>query len=98
MTDQTTSDFPKPTAAGVALTIAILWAITALIVGIVFIGSTQDIEYGGDAYSGIQQAAAQTARAVGWLIIGSGVLGILIALRKAEPAAADAAPATAAND
>lgn len=37
------------------------------------------MEYGGDAYTGIQQAAAQMARAIGFLIIGSGALGLVIA-------------------
>ena len=67
----------EPTNA--ALVIAVLWAIAAVIVGVVFITSTPDLEYGGDAYTGIQQAAAQTARAVGWLIISTGALGLVIA-------------------
>ncbi len=62
-----------------ALVVAVLWAIAALIIGIYFISSTHNMEYGGDAYTGIQQAAAQTARAVGFLIIGTGALGLVIA-------------------
>lgn len=62
-----------------ALVFAILWAIAAVIIGFHFITSTPDAEYGGDAYTGIQQAAAQTARAVGFLVIGTGVLGLVIA-------------------
>lgn len=62
-----------------ALVIAVLWAIAALIIGLRFITSTPDMEYGGDAYTGIQQAAAQTARAIGFLIIGTGALGLIVA-------------------
>lgn len=63
-----------------AVVVAILWLIAAVFIGANFISSTTLERYGGDAYTGIQQAAAQTARAVGWLIIGTGVLGLVTAL------------------
>ena len=74
---ETQPDHTRPT--NTALVIAVLWAIAATIIGIYFISSTHNLEYGGDAYTGMQQAAAQTARAVGFLIIGTGALGLVIA-------------------
>jgi len=67
------------------LVIAVLWAAISVIAGLIFILGTPDIEYGGDAYTGIQAAAAQTARAVGWLIIATGALGLVIATTRRSP-------------
>lgn len=72
------SESARPTGG---MVIAIVWAVVAFIAGLVFIFTTQDISYGGDAYSGIQQTGAQTVRALGFLIIGSGALGLVIARR-----------------
>ncbi len=65
-----------------ALLGAIFWAVVAAIVGGSYIFGTQDISYGGDAYTGIQNAGAQTVRAVGWLIVATGPLGIITALSR----------------
>lgn len=65
-----------------ALTVAILWAIVAVIVGLKFITGTEDGEYGGDAYTDIQNTGAQTVRALGWVIISTGPLGLVTALSR----------------
>lgn len=68
---------PRPNPA---LAVAIVWAIAAAIIGAVFIFGTQDQAYGGAAYTGIQNTGAGTVRALGWLIIATGPLGIIVAL------------------
>jgi|GEM_PF-5783843 len=67
---------------GAALAVAVIWALIAAIVGLVFILGTEDVAYGGDAYTGIQNTGAQTVRAVGWLILATGPLGLIIALSR----------------
>lgn len=68
-----------PNGAHWTLIIAILWAIAAVIIGLVFIFSVNAETYGGDAYTGIEAAIVQAVHAVGWIIIGTGVLGLVIA-------------------
>jgi len=70
------------TVNGGALTVAILWMIVAVIVGVMFITGAENQEYGGDAYTGIQNTGAQTVRALGWLIIATGPLGLIVALSR----------------
>jgi uncharacterized membrane protein len=62
-----------------ALIVAILWAIAAVIVGLVFILGVNGEAYGGDAYTGIEAAIVTAVHAVGWVIISTGVLGVVIA-------------------
>lgn len=62
-----------------ATVIAVLWAVVAIIIGIAVITGVDDEQYGGDAYTGIQNTTAQGVRAIGWLIISTGPLGIIIA-------------------
>lgn len=68
--------------SGAAVTIAVLWAIAALIIGFGFITSVEDGTYGGDAYTDIQNTGAQTVRAIGWLIISTGPLSLVMALSR----------------
>lgn len=76
----------RPAAAssawGPGLAVALAWAVVALIVGGTYVLGTQDIAYGGDAYTGIQNAGAQSVRALGWLIIATGPLAVVIALAR----------------
>jgi hypothetical protein len=65
-----------------AVGLAVVWLVISVIVGLVFILGTESAEYGGDAYTGIQNAGAQTVRALGVLIIGTGVLGLITALSR----------------
>jgi len=68
--------------SGAALTVAIGWLIVAAIVGIKFIAGAQHEAYGGDAYTGIQNTGADTVRALGWLIIATGPIGLIVALSR----------------
>ena len=65
-----------------ALVIAIIWAILAAIFAIVLFASATDESYGGDAYTGMQNAVVLAVRGIAFLLIGSGALGLIIALRR----------------
>lgn len=75
-----------PNSAHWSLIIAILWAIAAVIIGLVFIFSVNAETYGGDAYTGIEAAIVQAVHAVGWVIISTGILGLVIAGSRAKTA------------
>ncbi|WP_187264862.1 DUF2510 domain-containing protein [Homoserinibacter sp. GY 40078] len=76
--DTAGTDRAAGTAAGNRVLVgAVLWAIIATVVGCVYIFGTQDVVYSDDA--GIPDTGAQIVRGIGWLIIGSGVLGVIIA-------------------
>jgi len=62
-----------------ALVVAIIWAIAAVIIGLIFIFGVNSETYGGDAYTGIEGAIVQAVHAVGWVIISTGALGVIIA-------------------
>jgi hypothetical protein len=68
-----------PNGAHWSLIVAILWAIAAVIIGLVFVFGVNAETYGGDAYTGIEAAIVQAVHAVGWVIISMGVLGLVIA-------------------
>lgn len=85
--DQADTAADSPTGgASWALVVAILWAITAIIVGLVFILGVNGEAYGGDAYTGIEAAIVTAVHAVGWVIISTGVLGVIIAGSRASTA------------
>ncbi|MET4702778.1 hypothetical protein [Frigoribacterium sp. UYMn621] len=67
-----------------AITIAILWAVAALILGIVLLVNAKDEAYGGDAYTGIQNAVTWATRGIAFLLFGSGALGLVMAFRRDE--------------
>ena len=69
----------KPSAA--PLVFAWIWFAISMIAGAQFILGTQFDRYGGDAYTGIQNAVARGTNALGFLIIGTGFLAVVIALR-----------------
>lgn len=73
---------PATSASSGGLGLAIVWLIISAIVGATFILGADSGEYGGDAYTDIQNASAQTVRALGVLIIGTGVLGLITALSR----------------
>ena len=62
-----------------ALAVAIVWAIAAISIGLYFVFGVTASVYGGDAYTGIEAAIVTAIKAVGWLIVSSGVLGVVIA-------------------
>lgn len=71
---------PKVDSTGLwPLVVAVIWAIAAVIVGLVFILGVNAEAYGGDAYTGIEAAIVAAVHAVGWVIIATGVLGLVIA-------------------
>lgn len=67
---------------GGALILAVIWLVAAVIIGGVTIASVEESAYGGDAYTDIQNAGVATVRALGWLIISTGPLGLIIALSR----------------
>jgi hypothetical protein len=74
---------PEPSAYNTgAITLASLWAATSLIVAITLMATTNTEEYGGDAYTGIQNAIVIAIRGISWLLIGSGVIGMILAVRR----------------
>ena len=77
---------PSTSVTHWSLIVAIIWALASVIVGLVFIFGVHPETYGGDAYTGIEAAIVTAVHAVGWLIIGSGVLGLLVAgIRVSRP-------------
>jgi hypothetical protein len=73
---------PRTGTEAASFIIAILWAVTATIVALVLFTSTKDAQYGGDAYTGIQNAVVAAVRGIAFLLIGSGALGIIVAVRR----------------
>jgi small-conductance mechanosensitive channel len=65
-----------------SLGVAIIWAIAAVIFAIVLLAGAQDASYGGDAYTGIQNAVMLAVRGIAFLLFGSAALGIVIATRQ----------------
>lgn len=65
-----------------AQTIATVWFIMSILIGATFIIGTPYAAYGGDAYTGIQNAVARGTNALGWLIIGTGVIALVTAIHK----------------
>ncbi len=66
------------------LAIAVIWAIGAVICAIVLLVSAQDVAYGGDAYTGIQNAVELAVRGIAFLLFGSAALGLIVALRREQ--------------
>jgi hypothetical protein len=64
-----------------AVVIASVWMIASILIGMTFIRTDFEV-YGGDAYTGIQNAVVVATRALGWIIIGTGVLGLVIAMER----------------
>lgn len=65
-----------------ALILAVIWLVAAVIIGGITIAGVEESAYGGDAYTDIQNAGVATVRAIGWLIISTGPLGLIIALSR----------------
>lgn len=65
-----------------SLTIASIWAIAAVIFAIALLAGAQDASYGGDAYTGIQNAVMLAVRGIAFLLFGSAALGLVIATRR----------------
>jgi len=65
-----------------ALVLAVIWAIAAVIMASVLLLSANDIEYDGDAYTGIQNAVNLAVRGIAFLLFGSAALGLVIATRR----------------
>jgi hypothetical protein len=72
---------PSSDRSPAVMTVAILWAATALIFGIVILVNAKDETYGADAYTGIQNAINWAVRGIAFLLFGSGALGLVIATR-----------------
>ena len=65
-----------------SLTVAGIWAIAAVIFAIALLAGAQDTSYGGDAYTGIQNAVMLAVRGIAFLLFGSAALGFVIATRQ----------------
>jgi len=66
------------------LIVAVLWAVLAVIVGIVLLVNAKDVEYGADAYTGIQNGIMLAVRGIAFLLFGSGALGVVIATHRSR--------------
>jgi hypothetical protein len=75
----TTPSERKPLLAKI---VASIWLAASILIGIGLINGAQLVTYGGDAYTGIQNAAARTTIAVGWVVIGTGVIAFVTAFRR----------------
>lgn len=62
--------------------VAIIWAVAAVIAAIALFVSAKDVSYGGDAYTGMQNAINLAVRGIALLLLGSGALGLIIATRR----------------
>ena len=65
-----------------SLVVAIIWAVLAAIFASVLLSSATDEAYGGDAYTGIQNAVMLAVRGIAFLLVGSASLGVVIALKR----------------
>lgn len=78
---------PEPTPgrptnlSTISLTFAVIWAIAAVIFGGVLLAAAQDVTYGADAYTGIQNAVMLAVRGIAFLLFGSAAIGLIIATR-----------------
>ena len=73
----TSSDYPPA-----AISVAVVWAVAAVIFAIILLVNAKDESYCGDAYTGIQNSVAWAVRGIAFLFFGSGALGIVIAARR----------------
>jgi hypothetical protein len=65
-----------------SLAVAVVWAIAAVIFASILLTGATNVEYGGDAYTGIQNAVNLAVRGIAFLLFGSAALGIVIAIRR----------------
>ena len=81
MSEEFGADKTGPTSSGpdIGQRIAWGWAAVATVLAIVVFVMSPMESYGGDAYTGIQNAAAWTARGVAILIFATGPLGLITA-------------------
>jgi|GEM_PF-3442939 len=83
---------PEPTNAATkiqgaaGLVVAAIWLVIAIIVGLVLIFGAEDVRFGADAYTEMQNTMADAVRGIGWLIIGSGVAPLALILTLRAPA------------
>ena len=81
----TTPEAKEPqtaTASNSSLVVAIIWAVLAAIFAVILLSSATDEAYGGDAYTGIQNAVMLAVRGIAFLLVGSASLGVVIALKR----------------
>jgi len=70
------------TGGTASLTVAIIWALVAVILAAVLLTGAEDQAYGGEAYTGIQNAVMLGVRGIAFLLFGSAALGLVISLRR----------------
>jgi hypothetical protein len=84
---RTSTPAPQPRStrdrADVALTVAILWLIATVIIGLIFIFGAKNITFGGDAFTELQNAMVNAVRLLAFLLMGSriGLLAIVLEMR-----------------
>ena len=61
-----------------------MWTFVAAVAGAYFIFFTHDQGYRGDAYELNTNTGAQTVRALGWLILSTGPVGLIVALSRRD--------------
>jgi hypothetical protein len=76
---------PATRRSSASLIVAGIWAALAVIFAIILLASAQDEAYGGDAYTGIQNAVMLAVRGIAFLLLGSAALGVVIAARHDRP-------------
>lgn len=62
--------------------LASTWLVVSVMAGLSCINGVRYETYGGDAYTGMQNAVARGTQGIGFLIIGVGVLAVVTAFRK----------------
>jgi hypothetical protein len=65
-----------------SLIVAMIWGVIAVILAIVLLAAATDGTYGGEAYTGIQNAVMLAVRGIAFLLFGSAALGFVIATRR----------------
>jgi hypothetical protein len=73
---------PPSNPSPAPLIIATVWAVAAVIFAIILLGGANDMSYGGDAYTGIQNAVMLAVRGIAFLLFGSAALGFVVASRR----------------
>lgn len=73
---------PAKTESSAPTVVASLWLALTIIVGAVLIFGTEYEVYGGDAYTGLQNVMARAVNSLGFVLIGTGVLALVIALSR----------------
>lgn len=73
---------PQTRPSTPSLVIAGIWAFLGVAFAIGLLVNAQDIAYGGDAYTGIQNAVMLAVRGIAFLLFGSSALGLIVALRR----------------